>query len=126
VGGAAVVSFQPGRVPDPPTGLGGTTGPLTAGQTVQLTIPDELLPDAGILVLNVTSAGAAANGHVTVWDCSDPMPETSSINPKPGRNVPGLVFTTMGSSGTSRTVCFSTATPTDLVVDVQGAIVRLV
>jgi hypothetical protein len=121
--GTVLVSTEHHRLLDTRTGEGGVSGALHAGQTVTLDLGPSSFGPVQTAILNVTSTGTAANGHITVWDCSDPMPDTSSLNPKPGRNVPGLVFAKVGTGDDANKVCLYTATPTDLVVDSQGVIV---
>jgi hypothetical protein len=121
--GTVLVSSEHRRLLYTRTGEGGRNTPLNAGDVVVLSLGASDWGTVQTAVLNVTSTGTAANGHITVWDCSDPMPNTSSLNPKPGRNVPGLVFAHVGTGTHAGQVCLYSATPTDLVVDLQGAIV---
>ena len=76
-------------------------------------------------MLNVTATGSASPGYVTVWDCSYPPPGTSTLNPKPGRDVAGLAITQLGTGPNAGKVCLFTAGQTDLVVDLQGSLVPL-
>jgi hypothetical protein len=117
-GAAKFSPLSPMRLMDSREGLG-ATGPLAAGQTVELQVAGVNGVPNGVsaVTLNVTSTDAQASGYITVYACDGARPLVSNLNPTPGRVRPNLVVTPVSSAGT---VCFYTLGATDLVVDVTG------
>ena len=99
----------------------------TAGQrlaaggtlTVDLSVlaPTQVGTDAAAVALNVTAAGPAAAGYLTVWPCGSPQPLASSVNFLAGQ-ARGAQATTL--LGPGRTMCIFSNAATDVVVDLQG------
>jgi hypothetical protein len=107
--------------PDRPTidGAAAGEGPI-AGQTVrELQVGGRAgLPSgAASVVLNVTAAGAMANGHLTLFPCGEPAPTASNVNYLAGQTIPNAVIAKLGTDGK---VCIRSHATTDVVVDVAG------
>jgi hypothetical protein len=77
------------------------------------------VPASGVtaVVLNVTAAGEASQGFLTVWPSDVSRPNASSLNYRANKTVPNLV--TVGLSATGQ-VSFYSLQATDVVVDVEG------
>ncbi len=78
------------------------------------------VPAAGAVgvALNVTAVNPVAPGHLRVWSCGSPEPETSSVNyMRAGAVEPNGVVVPVDQSGD---VCISSLVETDVVVDVAG------
>ncbi|MEO6156886.1 MAG: hypothetical protein ABIQ39_04565, partial [Ilumatobacteraceae bacterium] len=97
----------------------GPSGRLAGGQTVELQVTGSGGVPAGAtaVALNVTSDDASSDGYVTVYPCSSPRPDASSLNPKVDKSRANLVVTKLSPTGT---VCLFTLRPTELVVDAFG------
>ena len=72
---------------------------------------------ATAVVLNVTVVNPTAQGFITAYPTGAALPVASNINYVAGEVVPNLVEVGIGTVGTSRS---SLASPSDLVVDVEG------
>ena len=68
-------------------------------------------------VLNVTAVGAKSAGYVTAYPTGQARPTASNLNFVPGQAVPNLVEVEVGRSGF---VSLFAASPTDVVVDLEG------
>ena len=77
-------------------------------------IPD----DSAVAVLNVTAVRGASTGFLTVWDCSDPRPTTSSVNFSGPAASPNTVISKLSDNGTA---CIYADADVDVIVDVSGA-----
>lgn len=77
--------------------------------------------DVGAVSLNVTSTQQDANGYVTVYPCTDDVPDASNLNFRPGVTVPNAVIAPVSASGR---VCFFASSNTHLIVDVAGWFTR--
>ncbi len=125
--GAQFNSLTPARLLDTRSGPGFTTvdgqaqgiGALGAGQQLSLDVGGRGGVPAGAVAVavNVTVAGAAGPGFITVWPCGTPRPESSNVNYAPGVTTANLVMPGLGAGGT---VCFYSLAKTDLIVDVSG------
>lgn len=73
--------------------------------------------DAGAVNLNVTAAGAAAVGFVTVFPCDADQPNTSNLNYTSGGAASAAAFAGLSAAGT---VCVFTSATSHLIVDVNG------
>jgi subtilisin family serine protease len=108
-GGAAVfVPRTPQRLLD--TRLG--AGLLRASATGSVAVD----PASVAAQLNVTATGPEGVGFLTVWPCSGPQPDTSTVNYRVGETAPN--GTTVASGGGA--VCFVSNVPTHVIVDVTG------
>ena len=101
-----------------PGGQIGYTGPKpTAGQTIELAIPN-LPTGTGAVALNVTATESASPGFVTVWPCGTTRPTASNLNPDPTTSATAnLVISQLGTNGH---VCLYTSQPAHLIADLQG------
>lgn len=76
---APTVSSAAVRVLDTRNALGGWSGRMAAGQTVDVALD---LPEGATAVLvQTTAAGTITGGFLTVHDCSAGVPSTSNLNP---------------------------------------------
>ena len=96
-------------------------GPLAAGETRALTVAGQAgvpAAGAGAVMLNVTVAGAAGPGFVTVWPDDVAQPTASNLNPQAaGQTIANQVVVRLGPSGV---LDLYSRNRTDLVVDVVG------
>ena len=86
----------PVRALDTRNGTGGTTGPVRAGQTVQLDLSRTVPATATAVVLNVTAVGPTASTFVTVWPDGSTRPTASNLNAVTGQTIPNLVVVQLG------------------------------
>ena len=86
---------SPFRVLDTRIGLGGTYGPLTAGQTIRVLVAGVGgIPSTGVgaVVFNLTATDPTAPGFVTAYPDSEPRPLASNINFVGGQTVANRVI----------------------------------
>jgi hypothetical protein len=113
--------MAPLRVMDTRAGTNGTR--LPGGAVLDLpvgTLLDQAASqhsDRGAVVLNVTAAGAAQPGYVTVFPCGGPPPVASNLNYRPDQVVPGQATVGLGPGADA---CFISLADVDLIVDVTG------
>ena len=84
----------PFRVLDTRGGIGGTTGPVTPGQTVRVAVTGlGGIPSSGVgaVVFNLTATQPSAAGYVTAYPDSQPRPLASNINFVAGQTVANRV-----------------------------------
>jgi len=86
--------------------------------TLQVAVRGGVPLGAAAAVLNVTSTESTDPGFITVYPCDAPRPNSSNVNFLAGDTIPNMVVTKLSASGT---VCVYTHSPTQLVVDVEGA-----
>ena len=101
-------------------GFGRTADPRVAGGAVlevSLAGGFGVPADAATVIFNATAVQPSASGFLTVFPCSQWMPEASSLNFTPGAIVPNLVVSAVGSGGK---VCFFSNVETDVVADVAA------
>ena len=99
------------------------TGAVAPDELVELPVAGRggVPDDASTVVLNVTAVEAAGAGHLRVWDCDDELPLASNLNFARGATVADTVVAGVSEAGT---VClYVGGSATDLVVDVEGALV---
>lgn len=77
--------------------------------------------DAEAAILNVTAVQASDAGFLTVYPCGVDRPLTSSVNYGRGPASPNSVVTKIGTEGK---VCIYTSAPTQILVDVNGYVVK--
>jgi hypothetical protein len=90
------------RVLDTRSGVGGTTGPVGAGQPVSLSVLGvDGVPASGVgaVVLNVAVTQPATAGYVTVYADGAARPNTANLNFLAGETVPNLVIAPVGADG---------------------------
>jgi len=98
-----------------------TSTPATSATTVkplEVTLAD-VPAGATAVALNVTAVRGTDVGFVTVWDCSVPRPDTSSVNFSGAAASPNSVISQLSDDST---VCLYASTTVDLIVDVSGYI----
>ena len=97
------------------------TGPVSAGQVVQFSIPGAVSAGATAVALNVTATDALGDGYVTAWSCDQAKPATSNLNFVPGRAVPNMVVVRVSQAACRRgTVCLDASADVQLIADVMG------
>ncbi len=74
-------------------------------------------PDASSVMLNVTVTSPTTAGHLTVWPCDQPQPDTSNLNFIAGQTIANAVLATVDGDGK---VCAVSDAAVDLIVDAQG------
>lgn len=115
----SLASLPGERIASSRDGIGGWSGLFGTGTVRQLD-PVVTLPDAGTassVVLNVTIVNATAPGFVTVYPCAAERPFVSAVNYVPDSEATNLVVVDLSAS---RTVCFYTSSPVDVIVDLFG------
>lgn len=104
---------EPARVLDTRSGLGGWSGALTAGETI-----DVAVPGAGpVLAANVTALPATADGYLTCWSGSGTLPATSTLNLSPDETRSVCSFAPTGDGGVRLTATGGSAA---VLLDVVG------
>ena len=102
-----------GYQPLTPTRLADTrhTTPQPAGTTLRVALPDD-----GGHAVTVTATRAATGGYLTAYDCTQPRPDTSTVNYVPGADTANLTL------ATGAELCVYTSSNVDIVVDHHGRI----
>jgi Regulator of chromosome condensation (RCC1) repeat len=113
-GSGYVAQASPQRAVDTrgKTRVGGTTI-----QEVAVTGVFGVPPTASGVALNVTIAGAAADGFATVFPCGQQTPTASNVNYAKSQDIPNFVIATPGVGGK---VCVFSSASADVIVDVSG------
>lgn len=83
-GSALLATLDPTRVLDTRDGTGGWTGPIGAGQDIDVVAAP---PDALAAVGTVTLAAPAAHSHLTLGAAGTALPPTSNVNASPGEVI---------------------------------------
>jgi hypothetical protein len=73
--------------------------------------------DAMLAVLNVTAVAPTGRGYVTLFPCTDDVPNASTLNFAPGANVANATTVQLDDTGG---VCVFTSNSTHVVLDVSG------
>ncbi len=91
--------LTPVRILDTRTGIGGITGPLTAGQSVSLTVGGNngVPAQASAVVMNATVTDTTAASFLTIWPEGATRPLASNLNWGPGVTIPNLVTVKLGT-----------------------------
>ncbi|MDH6463463.1 hypothetical protein M2302_003655 [Micromonospora sp. A200] len=111
----------PQRLMDTRTGLGGRTGPIGQGGTVDLQVAGRggvPAAGAGAVVLNVTVTGPTASSFLTVYPADVSRPNASSINFPAGWLGSNNVTVKVGANGNVK--IYNRNGSTHVVVDVAG------
>ncbi|MFM7271812.1 MAG: hypothetical protein ACKO2C_09310 [Actinomycetes bacterium] len=122
--GAVFVPMSPSRIIDTRTGLGGTVGPVTNGQTFSVVIAGQtdgtvtVPSDAVAAVINVTYAEATGPGFITVYPAGIARPEASNLNKVGPGPVPNLVTVKLGALGAVN--IFNNQSSTHIIGDLAG------
>lgn len=116
------VGMNPQRILDTRNGVGGHTGMVSAGGTVNVTLSSKhcgKLSDVAAVVVNLTATEARSAGYVTAFEAGTTRPTASNINYTSGSTVAGLAIIPVNDDGT-----FSLYThgETHLVADLAGYI----
>ncbi len=74
-------------------------------------------PGATAVALSMVGLDSAAAGALTVWSCDQLRPDLAQIYFGPGEIIAGAAYVLVSAQGT---VCVSTSTPADVVVDITG------
>jgi hypothetical protein len=117
-GGSFTALEQPRRLIDTRTGLGLPAGVKNGPSTYAL--PADLPAGVTGVVLNVTSVGADAAGHVTVYPAGTSKPATSNVNFDRGLVQANEVLTAVSADHKVVFDVTTGGTGTQLVVDVVG------
>jgi hypothetical protein len=106
-------TFVPSRLLD-------TRSSGRAGGVIELAVAGRggVDADASAVVLNVAAVRASSRGHVRVWPCGEDRPTATTLNFQAGEAISNATVVGVGDGGK---VCLWSSTPTDLVVDVNGA-----
>lgn len=116
-----VLDTRPGQ--DTADGRGEGAGLRPAGSITEIPVDGRVGLPKGVdsVVLNVTVTEPHGPGFVTAFPCEPGAqpPNASNINYLPGRTVPNMVVSKVGSTGR---VCLYTYAPAHLVVDVSGSL----
>ena len=124
--GSSYAAISPARIAETRVGYPATvdglfsgTGPLGAGQTMELQVGGRggVTADAASAVMNIAVSNPAAPGFLTVWPCGTPRPTAANLNYVAGQTIPNLVNAKIGTGGK---VCIYSFASTELIVDVNG------
>ncbi len=110
-------SFGAGLQPESPRRALDTR--LTTGPTTDVAVP-VVTPGARAAIVNLTAAGGSgAPGFVTAYACGSAAPLASNLNFAAGQIVANAAVVPVAADGS---LCLHANTPTDLIVDVAGAV----
>ncbi|GAA1193032.1 hypothetical protein F4556_002997 [Kitasatospora gansuensis] len=119
--GNAFTAKSPVRLLDTREGQGAAKAPLTNGQPVDLQVTGKNgIPATGVtaVTLNVTVAGAASGGYLTVYPHGDQRPTASNLNWVKGQVIPNLVTVPVKDGKISFVT--GSAGPVDVIADLAG------
>ncbi|MFM8563827.1 MAG: DUF1501 domain-containing protein [Acidimicrobiia bacterium] len=102
--GGAYVGIVPQRIFDSRNAIG-TTGRRRIGPGERVTIAVAgvgAVPATGVtsVAVNITSTDATSDSYITAWPSDRSRPDTSNLNPRPGRTVPNFALVTVAPDGT--------------------------
>ena len=106
----------PARVLDTRNNIGGYSRPISAGQTIAVTVAS---PGQEAVVLNVTATNPTAAGYLTIWPHGAQRPLVSNLNFLPGQTIANRVMVKVDSTGSVD--IFSPAGSVDVIADVNGS-----
>ena len=117
-GTSAFTPITPARLVDTRNGLG-AAGRVAAGRQVVVQVADgvRVPADATAAVVNVAAVNPSAAGFVTVYPCSDGVPDTSTLNFVAGQTVANTTIAALSPAGQ---LCAWTFAETDILVDITG------
>lgn len=84
---------------------------------VQVTGRNDIPNNATSVYLNVTAVDASGSGYLTIFPCSDQVPNASNVNYEAGDTVANSVLVPLDEKGA---VCVFSLTATDFVMDFAG------
>ena len=114
------VALPPARILDTRLGIGGISGQIPPGTTVDVQITGQGdVPTTGVrgVVLNATVFAPDTAGYLTVYPKGVAVPNASDLNFAAGETRPNLVVVQVGTGGK---VSVTNSTPTYLIFDVAG------
>ncbi len=76
-------------------------------------VPD----DVNAVIVNLTTVGATAPGHATVYPCTTDIPTASTVNYTPGSVTPNEVIAKVSATGS---ICIYTHADVHVIADVVG------
>ncbi len=117
-GTSAFTPVTPTRLVDTRNSVG-ATGRVAAGRQVVVQVADgvRVPADATAAVVNVAAVNPSAAGFVTVYPCSDGVPDTSTLNFVSGQTVANTTIAALSPAGQ---LCAWTFAETDILVDITG------
>jgi len=118
LGSSAFTPVTPTRLVDSRNGIG-ASGRVGAGRQVVVQVANGggVPADATAAVVNVAAVNPSAPGFVTVYPCSDGVPDTSTLNFVAGQTVANTTIAALSGMGQ---LCVWTYAETDILVDVTG------
>jgi hypothetical protein len=101
------------------TGIGGQRQVLPPGGATAVVVAGTTgVPrDATGVMLNLTATEEADDGYLTVFPCGFPIPPSSNLNYRAGRDVANQVVAGIGAGGQ---ICITSFATSHVVVDVLG------
>jgi uncharacterized protein (DUF1501 family) len=110
----------PTRVLDTRNGIGGFTGKIGHGQSIDVQIADAggVSENPQAVALNVTVTRPTAVSFLTLWPAGETRPNASSINMIAGQTVANMVLARVGDAG--KISIYNETGATDVIVDVLG------
>ena len=110
----------PDRLLDTRNGIGGFTGKIGEGQSIDLQVTGRggVPANARAVALNVTATAPTLKSYLTVWPTLETRPAASSVNVGAYQTVPNMVLAKVGADG--KVSIFNSAGSTHVVVDVLG------
>lgn len=101
---ASYVGIVPQRIFDSRNAIGtDRRRRLGPGERVTIAVAGVgAIPASGVVsvAVNITSTDATSDSYITAWPSDRPQPETSNLNPRPGRTVPNFALVTVAPNGT--------------------------
>ncbi|GEK20318.1 Ig-like domain-containing protein [Cellulomonas xylanilytica] len=117
-----VLDTRPG-----PGQVGSIAGSVQAGTPYTVTLPSAIVPArATSVVLNVTAIAPTSLGNLRVYPSGSGVPNASTINYIPGRDIPNLVVVDLPDTGPATVTLYSDMAPGGTVhvaADVAGFVV---
>jgi len=113
-------ALPPARILDTRNGTG-FTGPLGPSATKQLAVLGKGgVPASGVagVMVTITTTGATAPSHLTVWPAGGPVPTASTLNFVAGQTIANLAPVRLGTDG--KISVFNNAGTTHVIADVVG------
>lgn len=98
-----------------------TSSFVDANRTVTVELAPAVPAVATAVALGITATQATGTGHVTVWPCGTPAPETSVLNVTAGRDRAAQAVVGVGTTQGRASICLRSSIATHLLVDLQGA-----
>ena len=118
LGASVFTPVTPARLVDSRNGVG-VSGRVGAGRQVVVQVASSagVPADATAAVVNIAAVDPSAAGYVTVYPCSDGVPNTSTLNFVAGQTVANSTIAALSGAGQ---LCVWTYVETDILVDVTG------